>query len=245
MNPQIYKLRQRALKGDAAAIGELRDLALQAIAVLESFTNHSPGHPDTPEPIRAGVNAAHELAKHSSRWPVAYDAISERRKTDMERAGRLEVGSKLGIRIKGKARGFSYDQQTGFALDVFNHLDPIRRNPANHIHPADLHPELAAPGMLTEERLKRDWRNLAAVLPELSKASLSLWADTGLELCREWCEGNWSRFPWSDCVKGKIGSITDAENANKCGPEKAVRDKILGGLAKLHSLEPSRRPRIA
>ena len=231
--------RLAKLEGDPEAIEALRDIALRAIGILDLLTTANAEHPDTPERIRPSVAAAHEIAKHSSRWPVAWDAIQEIRESTLGKiakdgegqVSRLGIGSAIGIRLEGK-RGFSPHEQTGFALDVFNELEAIRKAPARHLHAADEHPELAAPGILNAEQSKRTWRNLAAVLPPLSKESVSVWADAGRELSREWCEGDWSRFPWPDCVKGKIGTVTD-ENGNECGGAKAVRDKIAEGLKNL------------
>ncbi len=229
----IQGLHRRAkLEGDPEAVAALRDIALQSIAILDGLTTFAPGHPGTPAAIRAGVDAAHEVAKQSERWPAALDAIQEIRKAALIRWERLEVGTATGINLKGKARGFSYDEQTGFAHDVFQELDGIRRNPANHFHPADAHPELAATGVLTAEQSKRSWRNLAAMLGPLSKDTRPAWSDAGRELCRDWCMGEWNRFPWPGCVVGKAGTVTD-ENGHERSVESAVRDKIFEGLGKL------------
>jgi len=208
----VHELRKLAHEGHREAVVALRDVALYAIALLDD--------------LELG-----DAAKQSTRWPVVWDAILEKRKADIERVEALEIGSGLGIRLEGK-RVFSYNAQTGFALDVFRELEAIRTNPTRHFHPADEHPELAAPGVLTAEQSKRTWRNLAAALEPLSKDSLPAWADAGREFYRDECQDDWSRFPWPDCVKGKIGSITDV-NGNECGGAKAVRDKIEEGLKKL------------
>ena len=209
----VHELRILARNGDAQAVAAIRNIALHTLAVLQAI--------DTLD-----------VPKHSRRWPVALDAVKEIRDSDLARFDSLEVGSLLGIRLEGKKRGFDYDEHTGFADDLFQQLDTIRRNPARHLHPADEHPELAAPGVLTESQLKRDWRNLAALLEPLTKETLPAWTSAALELCREDCMGDWSRFPWPDCVMGKAGKDTDG-NGSFRSTESAVRGKISEGLAML------------
>jgi hypothetical protein len=218
----VQVLIQAAHRGDREAIAGLRDVALQAIAGLESLTSAPAGHPDIPEAIREAVAAAHELAQHSPRWPVRWDAMEEIRKADFTQAARLEIGRAAGIRLEGK-RGMNYTQQTGFALGVFHELEAVRRNPGPHLDLAGIYADL---------ELKQDWRNIAAVLLPLSKTTLSAWADAGRELCREWCQGDWQSFPWPDFVDVKAQSVTD-ENGHECGIENAVREKIRQGLEKL------------
>ena len=232
MNPQLSRLRERALRGEVQAVEELRDLANQAAAMLAHLTDVPEGHPDIPEPIRAGVAAAHNVAKQSRRWPVALNAGKEMREEDLRRVRKVEVGRLLGIRISGKGRGFDYNQQTGFADDIFQELEAIRLNPTLHLHPADAHPELDAEGVLTPEQSKRDWRNLAALLPPLSKQSIDEWVAAGVELCRGWCRDDWHRFPWPECVKGKVSKDTDG-NGSLRKAESAVRGKIRDGLKTL------------
>lgn len=209
----VYELRQLARNGDAQAVAAIRDIALHALAVLDAIDTL-----DAP--------------KHSRRWPVALDAVKEIRDSDLARFDKLEVGSLIGLRLEGKRRGFSYDEHTGFADDLFQQLDTIRRNPARHVHPADAHPELAAPGVLTDGQLKRDWRNLAALLEPLTKDTLPAWTSAALELCREYAMGDWNRFPWPDCVMGKAGKDTDG-NGSERSVESAVRGKISQGLSML------------
>jgi hypothetical protein len=226
--------RLAKLEADPEAIEALRDIALRAIGVLDLLTTAPADHPDTPERIRPGITAAREIAKQSARWPVALDAVKEIREDSLARWQKLEVGSAIGIRLAGKNRGFSYDEQTGFALDVFRELEAIRKNPARHLHPADAHPELAAPGRLSDEQLKRDWRNLAALLEPLTKETLPDWTTAGIERCREDCHGDWQNFPWPDCVMGKTGKDTDG-NGSLRSAESAIRGKILDGLKALIS----------
>jgi hypothetical protein len=223
----IHRLRCLANAGDREAIAAIRDVALFAVCILDNLTDNHAGDPDIPEPMREAVAAAHALAKESPRWPVALDAVKEIREGTLARWHRLDVGSATGIRLSGK-RGFHPHEQTGFALDVFRHLDAIRRNPEGHRHIADIHPELAdVPGLPPQT-----WQNLAAMLPPLEKSSITAWADAGRELCREWCENDWSRFPWPDCAQVKAASLTD-ENGNETGFPSAVREKIRQGFEKL------------
>lgn len=209
----VHELRCLARDGNAEAVAAIRDIALHAIAVLE-------------------VIDLGDVPKQSARWPAAYDAILEIRKSNLARVEKLEVGSAIGIRLAGKKRGFTYDEQTGFALDVFRELEAIRLNSSRHIHPADLHPELSTPGVLTEEQLKRDWRNLAAILPELSKASLPLWTAAAVELCREYCMNDWRSFPWPDCVMGKAGKDPSGDGTLRT-EESAILGKVSDGLKAL------------
>ena len=232
MKPILYQLGTLADKGDIQAIKDLRDLANDAAYLLTLLTDFPVGHPGIPESQREGVAAAHEVAKHSRRWPVALNAVKEMREEDLRRFQKLEVGSLLGIRLNGKGRGFDYNQQTGFADDIFQDLEAIRLNPTLHLHPADVHPELDAEGVLTPEQSKRDWKNLAALLPPISNRSLDEWVEAGLQMCRENCNGDWHNFPWPECVKGKAGKDTDG-NGSLRNAESAVRGKIRDGLKTL------------
>ena len=209
----IHELRQLARAGNAEAVAAIRDIALHAIAVLE-------------------VIDLGDVPKQSARWPAAYDAILEIRKSNLARVDKLEVGSAIGIRLAGKKRGFTYDEQTGFVLGVFRELEAIRLNSSRHVHPADLHPELSTPGVLTEEQLKRDWRNLAALLPPLSIGNVEEWTAAGMELCRDDCQGNWQSFTWPACVMGKAGKDTDG-NGSPRATESAILGKLKDGLKKL------------
>jgi hypothetical protein len=224
--------RLAKLEADPEAIEALREIALRAIGILDLLTSTPAEHPDTPERIRPGVAAAHEIAKQSARWPVAYDAILEIRKSDLARVEKLKVGSAIGIQLVGKNRGFSYDEQTGFARDVFRDLEAIRKNPERHIHPADIHPELAAPGVLTDEQSKRTWRNLAALLPPLSRDTLEEWTTAGMEFCRDECQGDFEGFTWPACAQVKIGKDTDGNGTARTA-ESAISGKLKAGLAKL------------
>lgn len=209
----IHELRILARDGDAEAVAAIRNIALHAITVLDC--------------LELG-----DVAKHSHRWPVAYNAIKEIRESDMKRAEMLEVGSAIGIKLAGKNRGFSHNQHTGFAHDLFASLDTIRRNPSCHLHPADLHPELAEPGVLTKEQLKRNWRNLAALLDQLSAENLDAWTEAAFELCQEYCMDDWNRFPWPECVNLKAAETQELTD-NPRGFKSAVKTKIKNGLKSL------------
>ena len=226
------ELQEQALMGDHEAIAEIRDLALRAICVLDSLTGTPAGHPEIPEELRAGVAAAHDVAKHSPRWPVALNSVKEIREADLAQWHRLEAGSKLGIRLTGKNRKFSYGEQTGFALNVFNELEAIRKTPERHRHLVDIDPVFATPGFLTDEQLNRSWQNLAAVLAPLAKDSLSAWVAAGTQYCREQCDGDWSRFPWPDCVQSKVGKDSDG-NGSLRTTESAIAEKLTAGLKNL------------
>jgi hypothetical protein len=208
----VHELRKLAHEGHREAVVALRDIALYAIALLDD--------------LELG-----DAAKQSTRWPVVWDAILEKRKADIERVEALEIGSGLGIRLEGK-RVFSYNAQTGFALDVFRELEAIRKNPTRHFHPADEHPELAAPGVLTAEQSKRTWRNLAAVLPPLTKDSLDVWLAAGVELCRDDCGGDFDAFSWPSCILAKIGADSDGNGTFRTA-ESAVIEKLRRGLQAL------------
>jgi hypothetical protein len=229
----IHGLRRPAMfDGNLEAIAAIRDIAIHATCILDDLTAAPVGHPDIPEAIRAGVDAAHEVARESPSWPVRLDTVQEIRAGQLRRFDKLEVGGGLGIRLEGKRRGFSYDEQTGFAHNLFQELEAIRRDPGKHLHAADIHPELAVPGVLTDEQSKRDWRNLAALLLPLSQGSLKDWEKAGLELCRDDCMGDWSRFPWPDCIEGKAAKDTDG-NGTLRTTESAVKGKISDGLKNL------------
>ena len=209
----LHELCKLAREGHREAVEGLRDVALHAIALLDA--------------LELG-----DVPKQSTRWPLAWDAILEKRKADIDRAEALEIGSALGIRLKGKARGFSYNEQTGFALDVFREVEAIRKNPTRHFHPADEHPELAAPGVLTAQQAKRTWRNLAAVLPPLTKDSLEDWVTAGVELCRDDCEGDFDAFSWPSCIMAKVGEDTDGNGTYRTA-ESAVIGRLKLGLRML------------
>lgn len=209
----LHELRKLAREGHTEAVEALRDVALHAIALLDD--------------LELGV-----AAKQSTRWPVVWDAILEKRNADLDRAERLEIGSGLGIRLKGRGRGFSFNEQTGFALDVFQKLEAIRTKTTKHFHPADEHPELAAPGVLTAEQAKRTWRNLAAVLPPLTKDSLEDWVTAGVELCRDDCEGDFDAFSWPSCIMAKVGEDTDGNGTYRTA-ESAVIGRLKLGLRML------------
>lgn len=228
----IYQLRHRIKQGDREAVAALRDVALFAIAQLDTFATVPADHPELPEALREGAAAVQDVAADSLRWPVQWDSIKEIREPHLARVARLGIGTAAGIRLTGKARGFTYNEHTGFALDVFLQLEAIRKDSVRHVHPADLHPELDAPGVLTDEQRKRDWRNLAALLQPLDGTTRPKWTEAGVELCRDWCQGDWNRFPWTGCVARKAGTVTD-DNGHERTTESAVRQKISDGLAKL------------
>jgi hypothetical protein len=284
MKTNLAELRARARNGDTQAIEAIRDLALQAIGILEIFTCAPPGHPEIPEAIRAGVAAAHEVAARSFSWPVAWHAIQEIRepqlgvvKKDKDldgtgAVGRLGIGGKLGIRVdkkhgQKKPRNFSRHSQTGLALDVWMELEAERTNPSRSPHIADTCPDVAAAIarhaaavtaddpeageliVLSKKKLKRDWKQLAAMLEPLSLETLDSWVVAGVELCRHW-SGNltpetpfpgvtsfrmveaWDSFPWGDAVRSKA---TEAQvlTSKLRGTKSAVQTKIRTGLMSL------------
>lgn len=198
----VYELRILARNGDAQAVAAIRDIALHALAVLQ-------------------VIDTLEVAKHSRRWPVALDAVKEIRDTDLARFDSLEAGSLLGIRLEGKKRGFDYDEHTGFAYDLLQQLEAARARKDEILRYMTKHPDT-----------KPNWRNLAALLEPLTKKTLPAWTSAALELCREYCMGDWNLFPWPDCVMGKAGKDTDG-NGSYRGTESAVRGKISQGIAML------------
>lgn len=223
---EIYGLRKLAESGDHASIIALRDLALYAIDRLDDLRWKPYELPP-------------EIPRNSTRWPIAYSAIQEERETTLASIEKLEIGADIGVRLEGKKRSIDYTGQTGFALDIFHRLDRIRRNPQPwHFHPADIHPELNAPGILLPEQARRTWENLAAQLPSLKKESLAKWHTAALELCRDDCQDNFDRFPWPSFIQSKIGSSTDGDGGQRKA-ESAVKGKILEGLK---SLIPQVRP---
>jgi hypothetical protein len=184
---------------------------------------------------RDGATAAavRELAGYSLAWPVSLSSFDVERKRDMEKYNALAVGSKEDMRKSEKAgspRVFDYQSQTGFARDIKIRLEEARTDPRNDKHVADIFPELKG---LTEEQSKRSWKQLAAMLPAFSKESLPKWVEAGVELCRDDCMGDWSRFPWPDCVKGKVGKSKSKYDASVGQAEAIVREKLLEGLLKL------------
>ncbi len=227
----IEAMHRRATHGDVESVAILRDAALTAIDALEEYSIPD-AFPDLPEGFRKAAQAARELAKNSPRWPTVWHAPGEVRKRHFGQLEKMDIGKNLGFRLDGKKRGFSYSEHTGFAYGLFLRLEKIRRLPARHVHAADAHPELAAPGVLTDAQLQRSGANLAALLEPLAKETLPAWTTAALELCREDCQGDWHRFPWPGCVRGKAGKVTD-ENGSERSVESAVRGKISQGLAML------------
>lgn len=213
MNPNISALRKKALAGDHEAIAALRDLALQVIATLDSLTSVPAGHPEIPEDIRAGVDAAHEVAKRSLRWPVAWDAIQEIREPHLGkvlkdkkqdgtgRIGKMGIGSKVGIRVDkrpgaGRPRDFGPHGISGFGLNVWQELETERTSPNREPHIADKQPKPISPkgenwtwgDVLSESQLVRRWEQLAAILPPLAADTLESWVNAGTKLCESWTE---------------------------------------------------------
>jgi|GEM_PF-6189756 len=250
------------LDGNPEAIAALRDIALRAIGILDNLTCHTPGHPDTPEAIRLAVDTAHEVAARSFNWPVSWNAIQEIRephlgkihkdkKTDgTGRVGKLRIGRKLGIRTDGNARGRprEFDGLSGFGLDVWQELEAERVNPRRQAHAADIHPELAAPGVLTDDYLRRDWKQLAALLEPLSSDSLETWVAAGAKLCESWTEEwrlenhptipdlpkirkipRWNRFPWIESIKSKATETQQGTRGLR-GAKATIPGKIRSAL---------------
>ncbi len=223
--------RLAKLEGNPEAIEGLRDIALRAIDILDLLTDAPADHPGIPERIRPGVAAAHEIAKQSRRWPVALDAVKEIREASLARLEKIEVGSAIGIQLVRKNRGVSYNQQAGFALDVILQLEAIRKNPAEHIHIADLNTDFNAPGILTEEQSKRTWRNLAALLLPFTEDTAEQWLAAGVELCLDDCQDDWEAFPWPACVMDKVGKDTDGNGTIRTA-KSAVLEKLKAGFKK-------------
>lgn len=249
----IHELRCLANTGDIEAIAAIRDVALYAIRVLQNLTLHA-STPDLPDNyVEAGKNAL-QLAKESRFWPMAWDAIQEPREADLVRIKTLEIGRDLGIRLDrkpgpGRPRDFSSHGQTGVALDVWQSLEAIRKNPSGHLHHADIHPELVP--FLLEKQLRRNGKNLAALLEPLSESSLPAWVAAGVEHCRDECSNsvftpdlhdpavmrmdmleNWENFPFGDCVKTRARSQY-GESKKPLGTEKSVENKLRAGLTSL------------
>ena len=202
----ISELRNLAEVGNAEAVEALRNIALQAIAALEAVNLHNVQH-------------------HSRRWPVVLDAMKEIRDAELYRFSKLEVGSKLGVRLTGKGRGFSYDEQTGFVDDCITQILAVRENCDRHISYAERHPEM-----------DRDWRDKAVILPELTMESWKDWREVVFELLRHTFMNDLSMIT-SRCVINKIGSNKNGKNnIGKEGPtslESAILDRIELGLKKL------------
>jgi hypothetical protein len=231
----LHCLRQLAARqGDPEAVKALRDIGLKAASILGNLTIF-PDTDETPEVFRDGAAVAKQVAKESSEWPVAYHAISEIRKDALAQTAGLNVGILLGVRLPGKAREFSYNSQTGFALDIFLRLEEVRLNPASHFHITKAFPDLLKDDALPEYT----WQNLAAELLPLSTDSLPLWIAAGVELCRDECQDDWDTFPWPEIVKNRL--TTNRKKApekqkgadgqgNERSCKSAVRDKIQEGL---------------
>jgi hypothetical protein len=257
----IHQLRCLALVGDPEAIAAIRDVALYACNTLQNLILNATNSDLPDNHIEAGKNAL-QLAKRSTRWPVAYDSIQEIRDADFSKLETLEIGSAIGIRLIGK-RGMSYAEQTGFALDVFSELDAIRRHPEEHRHITTDFPKLASRGALTPAQNHRTWRHLAAELAPLAKDSLSAWILAGMEYCRDLCRNkpepcqwghrtgkngleiipedmavDWSKFPWPATLTSKVGIDPSGDGWIRT-EESAIRQKISEGLK---ALIPQSRP---
>jgi len=200
----IIELRDLAERGNAEAVEALRNIALHAISVLETINLHNVQH-------------------HSHRWPVALDAMQEKREAELERFAKLEVGSKLGVRLTGKARGFSYDEQTGFVYDCVKQIQAVRANCDRYLSYAERHPEMA-----------KDWRDKASILPELTKENMPEWEAVVLEFLRYTFMDDLSLIG-SKCVLNKVGKKTGGigEKDSPRALESAIKGRISLGLEKL------------
>lgn len=129
----IQPLIGPAHRGDSEAIAALRDIALQAIAALNSLTFAPPNHPGIPESIRGGVAAAHDLAKQSHHWPVIIPALEDGR--DKIVASRIPstLGESLPypVKIVGKDKPRCSDNSSrlGFTFGVFLALEKAKQFP--------------------------------------------------------------------------------------------------------------------
>jgi hypothetical protein len=263
----VQSLTGAAHRGDREAIEALRDVALHAIAALESLTSAPAGHPDIPEPIRAGVAAAQDVAARSLQWPVRWDAIQEIRESHLGkvskdaigRVGGRGIGTKSGIRVNKKSgqkkpRDFGPHGISGFGLDVWQELESARVDPNRRPHIADIHHELAAPGVLTAEQLRRDWKELSAMLEPLAVDTLEAWVDAGAKLCEAWAEEwdmdehptiptlqrmtktpHWNRFPWINPIRRKAGERQETLDGHTTarGIRASIRGKIRESLTSL------------
>jgi hypothetical protein len=198
----VHELRELADQGDVLAVAAIRNIGLMVADTLATID-------------------ALGVPQKSIRWPVALDAVKEIRATQITSFEELEVGKKQGTKLEGKRRGFSHGSQTGFAYELKKEIDTARGRRAEILDYLTKHPDT-----------ETSWREMAARLPDLTKESLADWTAAALELCREYCMGDWSLFPLPDCVDSKAGKDTDG-NGSLRKIESAMYGKISEGLAKL------------
>jgi hypothetical protein len=224
----IKALRYLAARGDAAAATELLAVAVDAaghVAALHDFPEEK--------------NVMATLAATARQWPVNFPAIQELQPRAL--AGiPAGLGSDLPFRVaKGATKLRVFHGNTGpqLALTAFHEMEKIRTETPESDKQAyrDL-------WHMLPERMKEDWRILAALLPPLddSPASVSKWKEAGTRWAEYQCQGQWKAFPWPAEVMNRAEQKT---NSRKRGIETAVKEILergFSGIARPLPLIPPR-----
>ena len=221
-------LRYLAARGDVAAAAGLLESAVHAV-------DHVGALHDFPE--EKNVMAA--LAATARQWPVNLPAIQELQPRAL--AGiPAGLGSALPFRVaKGatKPRIFHGNSFAQLALTIFHDMEKIRTETRESDKQAyrDLWDMLP-------DRLKEDWRVLAALLPPLSgsRGSITKWKQAGTCWAEAQCQGRWKTFPWPKEVLNRAEQKT---NSRKRGIETALKEflgKGFGSIARSLPLIPPR-----
>lgn len=197
----VNELMQLANVGNAEAVEALRNIAIHAIDALESLRD---------EPT------ARAIAATSHAWPAKLEAVKELRVKSLERWKALEVGSAIGIRLDGK-RGFAPEERTGLAYELFREIEAARNRREQIREYLQRHPDSP-----------RNWRDSAAEIPPLSRATAPQWVEVAIEYLRENRIGDWTPVP--EFAAGSIGRFN---NGSFMETETVLRDKLKDGFQKL------------
>lgn len=211
-------LANAAAQGDHEAAAELLKIAIQAAEHLRVLASDPI---DTP-----GRQAIDGVATNAGCWPIICPAIEDVRVGCLKNVP-TSLGAAAPIRIKKgktKPREFSYNETSGFALDVFTKLDAERRSASDSYRKS-----LIENWKFFTEEQQTDWTKLAAILPPLdtSAKTIELWQIAGVAWAENICQGQWKRFPWPRCVKVRAEQET---NSRKRGIEIVIREFLGKGL---------------
>ncbi len=210
----VRALRYLAARGDAEAAAGLLAVAVEAaehVAALHDFPEEK--------------NVMVEIAATARQWPMNLPAIQELQPRALACIP-VGLGSDLPFRAaKGatKLRVFHGNSGPQLALTAFLEMEKIRTETAESDKQAyrDL-------WHLLPERLKEDWRILAALLPPLADTSVPAWKEAGTRWAEYQCQGRWKTFPWPAEV---IDRAEQPTSSRKRGIETAVKEILGNGFS--------------